>query len=250
MTPGDPWQPLRTELDRWQQAGRRARFWLRDDDATEPGPALDELLSLTGRFGVPLTLAVIPAATGSALADRLMPVPGAAVAVHGWSHENHAPTGVKKQELGGHRPLEQVLAELSAGVEKLRGLHGPRYVPLLVPPWNRIDPALLPRLRACGFAGLSTFGPETAGPIATVNVQIDPIDWRGTRSCRETAVLVQEAVARLRTMFDDPGQAALGLMSHHLVHDAAVWAFTGRFLAETCGHPACRWVSVRELLPD
>jgi hypothetical protein len=52
------------ELDRWQQAGKVARCWLRDDDAVEPSMPLERLLEVTGAFSVPLTLAVIPATAG------------------------------------------------------------------------------------------------------------------------------------------------------------------------------------------
>ena len=76
-----------------------ADFWLRDDDAVEPTVALDRLLGLTGEFAVPVTLAVIPAFTGEALARRLEAAPHAAVAVHGWSHKNHAPAGQKNRSL-------------------------------------------------------------------------------------------------------------------------------------------------------
>ncbi|TIT57545.1 MAG: polysaccharide deacetylase, partial [Mesorhizobium sp.] len=61
MTSDQIWQPLVEELARWQRAGRKAEFWLRDDDAVDPTPALDRLLDLTRQFAVPVTLAVIPA---------------------------------------------------------------------------------------------------------------------------------------------------------------------------------------------
>ena len=39
-------------------AGIPVQFWLRDDDAVEPTPKLDQLLALADRFAVPLTLAL------------------------------------------------------------------------------------------------------------------------------------------------------------------------------------------------
>ncbi len=100
MSESQIWQPLLSELAGWERAGRKADFWLRDDDAVEPTAALDRLLTLTEKYGVPVALAVIPAFTGAALAKRLDEAPHAVVAVHGWSHENHAAAGEKKQELG------------------------------------------------------------------------------------------------------------------------------------------------------
>ena len=110
----DPtWRPLSAELDRWKRAGRVAELWLRDDDAVQPTAALDRLLDLTARHAIPALLAVIPAHAGEPLAARLAPEPGIAVAVHGWAHENHAPDGEKKQELGPHRAGRFVLGELA-----------------------------------------------------------------------------------------------------------------------------------------
>ncbi|EJZ19238.1 hypothetical protein RCCGEPOP_21362, partial [Rhizobium sp. Pop5] len=111
MSDSMAWEPLRRELDRWQAAGRVARLWLRDDDAIEPTPDLEMLMALTGESQVPLTLAVIPGLTGEALAARLAEEANIAVAVHGWSHTNHAGPEGKKQELGGERPVEIVLGE-------------------------------------------------------------------------------------------------------------------------------------------
>lgn len=71
MTEDPIWQPLQAELARWIHANRSAKFWLRDDDAVEPTPALDQLLQLANDFKAPVTLAVIPAHTGEPLAERL-----------------------------------------------------------------------------------------------------------------------------------------------------------------------------------
>ena len=81
----DVWEPLVRELDRWREAGRKARFWLRDDDAVEPTEALEKLIAATKAKSVPLALAVIPAQTGDVLAKRLSGETLVSVAVHGWS---------------------------------------------------------------------------------------------------------------------------------------------------------------------
>ncbi|TMV59615.1 hypothetical protein FGG78_35815, partial [Thioclava sp. BHET1] len=64
----DPWAAVKTELDRWAAAGRRADLWLRDDDAVAPTAQLDRLIALTGAARVPVLLAVIPRDTDAALA--------------------------------------------------------------------------------------------------------------------------------------------------------------------------------------
>ena len=55
-----------------------------------------------------------------------------------------------------------VLGELGTGRMALERLFGARPLPVLVPPWNRIAPALVPTLPEIGFAGLSTFGARRA----------------------------------------------------------------------------------------
>jgi hypothetical protein len=37
-----------------------------------------------------------------------------------------------------------------------------------------------------------------------------------------------------------------GLLTHHLVFDAAAWRFVAELLARTRRHPAARWVGVAE----
>ncbi|AXA45170.1 polysaccharide deacetylase family protein [Rhizobium leguminosarum] len=248
MTEGIAWDPLRRELERWQAAGRVAQFWLRDDDAVEPTPALETLMALASENEVPLMLAVIPCLTGEALARRLEEEIAVAVAVHGWSHTNHAGPEAKKQELGGERPADVVLGELSEGFQLLQRLHPARFLPVLVPPWNRIDAALIPALPGLGFAALSVYGrAQQGGPVTLLNTHVDIIDWHGTRGGRSEAELVAELVAELRDRFAGSNEP-IGLLTHHLVHDAAGWNFLSALFSVTGRHPAVRWSSALELL--
>ncbi|MCV9946251.1 MULTISPECIES: polysaccharide deacetylase family protein [Rhizobium] len=248
MTDGMVWDPLHRELDRWQADGRVARFWLRDDDAVEPTPALETLMALAGESQVPLTVAVIPGLTGEALGVRLAEEAAVAVAVHGWSHTNHAGPQGKKQELGGERPAEAVLGELGEGFRLLQRLHPARFLPVLVPPWNRIDAALIPALPALGFAALSVYGrAKQDGPMPLLNTHVDIIDWHGTRGGRSEGELVAELVAELRDRFAG-SQEPVGVLTHHLVHDAAAWDFLSALFATTGRHPAVRWSPAATLL--
>ena len=60
--------------------------------------------------------------------------------------------------------------------------------------------------------------------------------------------LAAEIVARLGQMFDQGG--SLGLLTHHLVHDEAVWDFMNALFKSTARHPACRWCRVTDILRD
>lgn len=241
------WAPLIAALDAWQTEGRLARFWLRDDDAVAPTPALTQLVDLCGEHRVPAALAVIPAHTGAPLARHLGGRTDIEVALHGWSHENHAPPDEKKQELGAHRAADIVLNQLSAGRERLQSLFGEQFVPVLVPPWNRIDKALLPRLGDIGIAGLSVFGPEKVGAVPVVNTHADIMDWHGTRGCRPAGDIVADIVKRLGEMRS--GTGTMGLLTHHLVHDEAAWRFLDGIFTATASHPACRWCRLSAVLP-
>lgn len=248
------WQLLVDELDRVHARGRKVDFWLRDDDAIEPSGALDRLLSLAAGRAVPVTLAVPPEPATDALARRLAGLADIGVTVHGWAHRNHAPPDVKKQELGSHRPQEVVVDELRRGVERLRSLFPEHFVPMLVPPWNRIDAALLQRLPEVGFSALSVFGPEKPSPFPLINTHVDVMDWRGTRGCREHSLIVADIVARMRQVCGDIEGAedqrgrTVGLLTHHLVHDEAVWDFLDGLFSVTSGHPACRWRRTGDLI--
>lgn len=230
---------LRRRLDAAAESGRTIPFWWRDDDAEKPSAALDRLLRVAGSV-VPLTLAVIPAGAGEPLAARLEGLSQVSVAVHGWSHANHAPFWQKPQELGAHRRPAIVAAELARGQDKLRRLFPLQFVPLLVPPWNRIAPEVIRALH--GFAAVSVYGAEAAGPMPFVNVHVDIIDWRGSRGGRDEAVLEAEIISQIGA------GGSIGVMTHHLVHDSAAWRFLERLFENTVGHPAVRWVSVRDLI--
>ncbi|WP_037435427.1 polysaccharide deacetylase family protein [Sinorhizobium fredii] len=254
MNTGAIWQALIDRLDQMQEAGQSADFWLRDDDAVEPTAALHRLLELTDRYSVPLTLAVIPAHTDERLERCLAGRRDIGVAVHGWAHANHAPQGEKRQELGGHRPGGTVSEELRSGYARLKALFPGSFVPLLVPPWNRIDTEVVTELGAIGFRALSVFGPEASGKAAAllrpglqiINTHVDVIDWRGSRACRDHAQIVRDILARLEQVAK--GGGSVGILTHHLVHDENVWAFLSKLFEITATHPASRWRKVSDFI--
>lgn len=230
--------PLRAALDAAGEAGRRVRFWWRDDDAVAGEPALDRLLDLAE--GTPILLAAIPAGIVPSLAERLARAPLARAAVHGLAHANHAPAGEKRAEFGPHRPLDVLCEEAEAALGLAR-VRLPEVLPVFVPPWNRIAPDLAAALADLGYAGLSAAG-GGAGPVALVrhDIDLDPIDWRGTRSLVDPARLVADLVRRVAA-------GGIGLLTHHRVHDAALWDFLGALLPLLVRHPAVDVADPRDL---
>ncbi len=244
------WQDLWDELVRWQQDGRTATFWWRDDDATRESPQLVRLLNLGATQDVPVALAVIPRDIDGSLHALLLDYPLASVLQHGWSHENHAPGDQRQEEHGPHRPQEVMAEELAEGWRRLSRL--PRALPVMVAPWNRVDPALLPTLPAVGLGGVSTLGPrDAAEPVPGVrrtNVHLDIMDWHGTGGFigdGDALGQVLHHLAARRSNAVDPDEPT-GLMTHHLFHDEGCWGFIEAFVAQTRSHPAVRWLGAKE----
>jgi len=236
------WPAVEQELARWRETGREPVIWWRDDDAADATPALDRLIALQQAHRVPLALAVVPAGATSALAGRLSQAPEIDLLQHGYAHTNHAPVSDgKKEELGAHRPEMIVLGELGTGWMALERLFGPRVLPVLVPPWNRIAPGLVPALPEIGYRGLSTFGiRRRVSPVSglvQVNTHVDLIDWRTRRFAGIETVLAVfvQALASSR-ISGEP----IGLLSHHLAMDEAAWDFLQSFWGKVGGMPGMK----------
>jgi hypothetical protein len=236
------------ELARWRDAGLTAELWLRDDDAFEPSARLDRLIALAAEFRIPVALAIIPADATRGLADRIASETHIHPVVHGWSHANHAPLGQKKQELGLHRPRAAVSSDLAAAFARLSDLHGERLVPMLVPPWNRIDPSLLDDLPSLGFRALSVFGHklQSRPGLPVVNTHVDIIDWHSGKACHDHTRLVAGLARELATARASGGWP-VGVLSHHRVSDDEAFRFL-RDLFTAAPHERVNWRAPDELL--
>ncbi len=250
---GQAWSWLQRELDAWGERELLADFWWRDDDAVAASPQLDRLLQIGERHGVPLSLAVIPASLQQTLPDRLQSCPQVSVLQHGYSHQSHARPGQLKLELGGERDLAQTRADLRLGQQLLRNHFGAGFTPVLVPPWNRIDPLVVAALPGLGFTGISTMRVRRlAAPapgLLQVNTHLDPVNWRQRRGFiglyPAIAILVQHLVAR-RSGYRDFAEPT-GILSHHLAQNDAVWRFLDDLFNFLDRHPAACWRSAETL---
>jgi hypothetical protein len=246
------WQALAQEAVRWHDSGRAADIWWRDDDAADHTSAFDRLLALHHETAVPLAVAVVPAHATPALAQRLVGEATLDVLQHGYAHVNHAPPTEKKAELGPHRPAMVVLGELGTGWLALERLLGSRTLPVLVPPWNRIAPGLVPTLPEIGFRGLSTFGPRRRTRLrglVEVNTHIDLLDWHGNRGfVGEDATLAAlvNGLAAARAVSPEP----VGVLSHHLAMDAKAWDFLRSMWEKIQTMPGLHLRPARELFAD
>jgi hypothetical protein len=243
------WHRLHDELDHWQDTGLDLSIWLRDDDAVEPTPRLEQLLGLSRRFRIPVLLAVIPALAGEPLAARLSGEPLMLPCQHGWRHTNHAPKGEKSAEFGHHRPLDALLADVEAGLQRFLTLFPWRSGNIFVPPWNRISPQLVQGLPDFGFNRLSAFrllAQSDFPGLRVINPDIDIIDWKAGRVLRPASEIEHDIVTRLVELrIARQERPSLGLLLHHLVQEPDAWA-----LLDSLMTALARWSHVRFVNPE
>ncbi|MEM8552729.1 MAG: polysaccharide deacetylase [Pseudomonadota bacterium] len=233
----DPLELLSAHFTACAAAGHTRKVWWRDDDATRPGPKLQRLMATASGAGAPLSLAVIPARVDPALLP-LCATGNITVLQHGIAHTNHQASG-KPAELGDAREPQTLVDML---VKWRQSIACAQALPVLVPPWNRMRADLLPALASAGYAGVSLFGgaPHRA-PLIRVDTHIDPIAWRSTRSLADDGTLCQMMARAVAT--DGP----IGLLTHHIVHDAPLDRFVEAFADLVAGHDGAEWVSARSL---
>jgi hypothetical protein len=253
------WADLADELDRWEEAGRIATLWWRDDDATRGNDRLDRLISIAD--GVPISLAVIPAPVDPQLAEWLAHPSRAARAAriavmqHGWQHTNHAGNG-KKSEFPLGRSRLAVASDLAVGRVRLAMLFGARALAVLAPPWNRFDPSFLSLLIDSGLTGISRVKPRPlAHPVprvAEVNVHVDLVSWAGDRNFIGEVGALGAIVAHLRArrLCEVDAAEPTGILSHHLVQDEQTEVFLRQLVTFTRNHPATRWLDAASVFPE
>ncbi len=245
------WAPVHHQLQLWLDENRKAQMWLRDDDAVTVTRNLERLVDLCRPHGICPLIACVPKGANPELAAYLS-ASQVEAAMHGWSHANHQPAGIKAQEFPPHRGQAVILEELRQAVARLDNLFGGKTVPIYVPPWNRIDPEVAGLLPGLGFVGLSTFGNKRllaeAEALKEINTHVDIIDWAGTRGGWALDLLIVKLAQELERARCDGG--VVGILTHHLVHDDRAWRFLDELVEEIGPHPAIRWSSASELLKD
>jgi hypothetical protein len=243
-----PWALLHEEFDAWSELGVPADLWWRDDDAVAPGPKLEQLVEVSAEAG--LLLAVIPAMCDSALPSMLSHAPLVRVAQHGYAHVNHAPRGqgLGAWELGLHRQMDVVLAELDKGRDQLETFFENHFLPIVVPPWNRIDPQLYEPLASRGYRAVSAFGARSSIHLAkglkAVNAHCDPVRWKsGAKFGGELKTikqLVEHLAAKRNGLVD--AQEPTGYLTHHIDLDDEAWEFSQQLADLVKHHPGARWL--------
>ena len=239
------WQLFFDEISRWEDAGRTAEFWWRDDDAAAANPALSRLMALAHRTATPLALAVIP----MRCAKEIFKDAGSFISIlqHGTDHANRAGVGEKKTEFTAAEAPAAAIARLAAARGPLEALAGRHFLPVLAPPWNRLPQHLAAPLAAAGYRGLSQYGARSRAEafpgLRQVNTHVDIIAWRsggGFLGADEALAAAARHLAAKRSAAADADEPT-GWLTHHAVHDEAAWAFLERLFESTRGLPGVAW---------
>ena len=240
------WWRLRAEVGRWERAGHAPRLWLRDDDAEAPGPALDTLLGLAASHRVPVTLAVVPRGGAlPALAERLARAPATEVIQHGTDHLDRR-AGPAAEFADAAAP-EAVLRAVVAAQGRLRAAF-PAALPAYAPPWNALQPVLSTALAGAGFAAVSGYGTgaRSWNGLQRLDTHADLLRWNPHPRARGewafVARLLRQLAERRRTA---DWASPVGVLSHHLAHDAAGWRRLDTLLRMT---PRVAWHPMSGLL--
>lgn len=262
--PGNGWDRLEEVL----AAARSDRFRLffRDDDVAEDEPSLCRLLDLFAEHQTALNLEVIPGQLTDAgsrqLRNRREQAPSLLdLHQHGWTHQNHEPSG-RKCEFGPARSFEAQLKDLCAGRDRLLNQFGPAFVPVFTPPWNRYSSATIVALVELGFHAFSALWrpvaraawpshPVVEGGLRTIPATLDLIEWGERRRLRP----VDELLTSLSGQLADQGRAGpdappVGILLHHAVMDDAAFDFLARLLLILQESGSVEVVSFSTLLSD
>lgn len=234
---------LREEISRWRDRDAIPHLWWRDDDAVSWTPSLEQLLDCGARHNFNISLSVIPAHLDMSLAERLAGLSGVEVWQHGYSHEDHG----GGSEFGEGRPLDRLQEDARRGTEAMDSVFGEDgWSKIFVPPWGRLAQNFKPVLKMMGYAGISCSGRSRSFPgLREYNATLDIFDWdeagrarfRGDDTCLEDLIR-QLKHRRTSGLVDQP----IGILTHHLVHDATAWAGLERFFGalSECGHNVLR----------
>lgn len=236
-------------LDRVPEQVSPIGFWWRDDDLDQSSPALLQMLDVLQENGVTPLLATVPGRLHPSAIEATAPY-SVRFALHGWMHQSHSTPPAKKSEYGPERPMALRLSEIKDGRLKISVAAGDRALPWFVPPWNRIDEALLPYLPEQGIEVLSAFETlskpvrEVAG-LSRLDTHVDLIDWKsGQRPLSSDGICFALADWVERRLEDiTQTHKPIGVLSHHLVTANESWQEWTSWVKEISHHPNACWMT-------
>lgn len=209
------WEKLQHEV-----RVRAVQLWLRDDDACRNSAQLQRLIEITE--DIPISLAVIPGRLETSLVDTLKSRDNISVLQHGYRHENHDGEAQQRCEFPDTNLKLQIINDLSQGMAILEDAFGPQFNRVFVPPWNRFSSKWLDVLPQYGYEGFSAhYSYGDNGPVQTHHVHVDILARPQQQYRGDQHVIGEELLSKHIGHHTSP----IGIMTHHMAHDEACWAF-------------------------
>jgi hypothetical protein len=201
------------------------RIFFRADDVAVPGKRFVRMMELFSRYGVPLSLAVVPARLTGVRWQYLKGFEKKNPSrwcwhQHGWRHVNHETKG-KKQEFGEVRTPSEIRQDLIWGQQRLKQLMGKDFFPVFTPPWNRCSDHTLRLLQELGFVAVSRSRgskPQSLDNLPDFSVSVD----LHTRKEKDPSGGRDNLVKEFRQA---AGSGDCGIMIHHQMMNEAAFVF-------------------------
>jgi hypothetical protein len=222
-------------------------FFFRADDVAVPGRQFSRLMDLFSAYGVPLSLAVVPAVLTRKRWQYLKGFEKKNPSrwcwhQHGWRHVNHETEG-KKQEFGGGRTVSEIKTDLVKGKERLEMLMGDHFYPVFTPPWNRCSSNTLKLAKGLGYAAVSrSRGSKTPSPGGLPDFFVN-VDLH-TRKEKRPAEALEKLFAELQQAI---ASNHCGIMIHHRMMNDAAFDFMEILLKALAESPNLQPVHFRDL---
>jgi predicted glycosyltransferase len=226
--------PVREALDGLADP---ASLFFRNDDCGWSDDRLLLLLDIFADFGISVDLAAIPAALGSAFAQKLSRRMAAhserlRIHQHGYAHLNHEPEG-KKCEFGSARNYTSQRSDIENGQRLLAELLGTAPDPIFTPPWNRCTAVTARCLTELGFQVLSRDSHAATFEASGVCELPIAVDWFAHR--KQVRLDRMEWGRSLAAKLEN--KAAVGIMLHHAVMNAEEMQALAQLLSVLARHP-------------
>lgn len=221
--------------------------FFRADDVAVPGRQFSRMMELFATYGVPLSLAVVPAALTRPRWQYLNGFekmnPGRwCWHQHGWRHVNHETEG-KKQEFGATRTPAALQRDLVQGKMRLERIMGDRFYPVFTPPWNRCSRRTLELLKEMGYVAVSrNRGSKTPLPGGLPDYYVN-VDLH-TRKEKRPAEGWKNLFAELTQAFTS---RHCGIMIHHRMMNAAAFDFLEILLQKLVDNPKLKLVHFKDM---
>ena len=196
------------------------KIWWRDDDSFEINESLERLFYFQKDINLDVYLSVIPSKITKDFIKYIKKIDGAFVFPHGYAHINKSGKTSLLNEFPNERNYNEMLYEISNGVNKLKNMLPKKYLPVFVPPWEHYSEKLLEILPTIGINTISLSGKLADLPsgINQVNPQINFHSYKNV-TAKEYIVkhksLIEICKEIVFVMKSNGKHRFIGFLTHH-----------------------------------